>query len=63
MDRLSQAEDYLSQAKWTVVKTPNCKNEMKSQLHRNLGLLHATKGDSKEALRNLADDVRLIFRQ
>jgi len=57
LDRLSQAEDYLSQAKWTVVKTPNCKNEMKSQLHRNLGLLHATKGDSKEALRNLADDI------
>ena len=40
------------------MKTPNCKDEMKSQLHRNLGLLHATKGDSKEALRNLAEDVR-----
>lgn len=57
LGRLSQAEEYLSQAKWTVVKTPQCKNEIKSQLHRNLGMLHATKGDYKEALHNLAEDI------
>jgi len=57
LERLAQAEEYLSQAKWTVVKTADCKNEIKSQLYRNLGMLHATKGNPKEALHNLAEDV------
>lgn len=62
LKRLSQAEEYLSQAKWTVVKTPECKNEIKSQLYRNLGMLHATRGNTKEALHDLAEDVRMYER-
>ena len=57
LGRLSQAEDYLSQAQWTVLKTPKCSNSIKSRLYRNLGLLYATQGSSKDALRQFADDV------
>lgn len=50
------------QANWTVLKTPECSNAIKSRLYRNLGLLYAAKGDYKEALRQLADDVsRLAY--
>ena len=57
LGRLSQAEEYLSQAMWTVTKMPECSNHIKSKLYRNLGLLHAAKGEYDEALRHLADDV------
>ena len=57
LGRLSQAEEYLSQAQWTVLKTPKCSNAIKSKLYRNLGLLYAAKGEYDEALRSLADDV------
>ena len=57
LGRLSQAEEYLSQAQWTVLKTPECSNAIKSKLYRNLGLLYAAKTDYEEALRQLADDV------
>lgn len=57
LGRLSQAEEYLSQAQWTVLKTPECSNAIKSKLYRNLGLLYAAKGEYEEALRQLADDI------
>ncbi|ESO90434.1 hypothetical protein LOTGIDRAFT_123333 [Lottia gigantea] len=57
LGRLSQAEEYLAQGQWTVLKTPECSNAIKSKLYRNLGLLHAAKGEYDEALRNLADDI------
>uniref|UniRef100_A0A1I8HQR6 MYND-type domain-containing protein n=1 Tax=Macrostomum lignano TaxID=282301 RepID=A0A1I8HQR6_9PLAT len=57
LQRLSQAEEYLSQAQWTVLKTDNPSNAIKSQLHRNLGLLFSAKGDYGRALENLAIDV------
>lgn len=57
LGRLSQAEEYLSQAQWTVLKTPECSNAIKSKLYRNLGLLYAAKGEYDEALRQLADDI------
>ena len=57
LGKLSQAEEYLSQAQWTVLKTPECSNAIKSKLYRNLGLLNAAKGEYDEALRQLADDV------
>ena len=60
LGRLAQAEEYLAQAEWTVLKTPDVSLAMKSRLHRNLGLLSAAKGDFPEALRHLADDVRLV---
>ena len=63
LGRLSQAEEYLSQAQWTVLKTPECSNAIKSKLYRNLGLLYAAKTEYDEALRQLADDVRFIVIQ
>lgn len=57
LGRLNQAEEYLAQAQWTVLKTPECSNAIKSKLYRNLGLLYAAKGEYEEALRQLADDV------
>ncbi|XP_064642385.1 zinc finger MYND domain-containing protein 12-like [Lineus longissimus] len=57
LGRLSQAEEYLSQAQWTVLKTPECSDAIKSKLYRNLGLLYAAKGEYEEALRAIADDI------
>ncbi|EDV24165.1 Zinc finger MYND domain-containing protein 12 [Trichoplax sp. H2] len=57
LGRLKQGEDYLSQAQWTVLKTPECPNQIKSKLYRNLGLLHAAKKNHSEALLQLADDI------
>jgi len=55
---LSQAEEYLAQAQWTVLKTPECPDSIKSKLFRNLGLLYAAQGNYPDALSQLADDVR-----
>ncbi|XP_046558779.1 zinc finger MYND domain-containing protein 12-like [Haliotis rubra] len=57
LGRLAQAEEYLAQAQWTVLKTPECSNAIKSKLYRNLGLLYAAKGEYGAALRQLADDI------
>lgn len=57
LGRSSQAEEYLSQAQWTVVKIPSCSDEIKSRLHRNLGMLYATQNNYPEALTHLADDI------
>ncbi|XP_053546533.1 zinc finger MYND domain-containing protein 12 [Bombina bombina] len=57
LGHLSQAEEYLSQAYWTVLKAPSCSNTTRSKLHRNLGLLYCAKGEFEESLRHLANDV------
>lgn len=57
LGRFSQAEDYLSQAKWTVLKTPECSNELKYRLHQILGMLYAGQGNSEEALKELAEAI------
>eukprot|EP00794_Sanderia_malayensis_P015206 gene15206-16777_t len=57
LGRLVQAQEYLSQAQWTVLKTPECSNAVKSRLFRNLGLMHATQGNDDEALKQFADDI------
>jgi hypothetical protein len=53
-----QAEEYLSLAKWAVLKTDHCNHEIRAQLHRNFGLLYASQGNYDEALTQLAHDVR-----
>ena len=63
LGRILQAEEYLSQAQWTVLKTVDCPDSMKSRLYRNLGMLYAAKQQYDEALRNLANDVRKIIRE
>ncbi|XP_038062020.1 zinc finger MYND domain-containing protein 12-like [Patiria miniata] len=57
LHKLSQAEEYLAQAQWTVLKTPDCSSAIKSKLARNLGLLYAAQGNYEESLRHLADDI------
>ena len=61
LGRLSQAEEYLAQAQWTVLKTPECTDDIKSKLFRNLGLLYAAQGNYPDALSQLADDVSPNF--
>ncbi|KAG8434295.1 hypothetical protein GDO86_012610 [Hymenochirus boettgeri] len=57
LGHLLQAEEYLSQAYWTVLKTTDCSNSIRSKLHRNLGLLYSAKGDFEESLRHFSNDV------
>uniref|UniRef100_A0A8D0L6U9 Zinc finger MYND-type containing 12 n=1 Tax=Sphenodon punctatus TaxID=8508 RepID=A0A8D0L6U9_SPHPU len=57
LGHLTQAEEYLSQAQWTVLKTSHCSDAIQSKLHRNLGLLYAAKGNFEESLYHLANDI------
>ncbi|XP_068096647.1 zinc finger MYND domain-containing protein 12 [Hyperolius riggenbachi] len=57
LGNLTQAEEYLSHAYWTVLKTLDCSNLIRSKLHRNLGLLYSTKGEFEESLRHLSNDI------
>jgi tetratricopeptide (TPR) repeat protein len=54
---LSQAQEYLSQAEWTVLKNPDCPLPILSKLHRNIAMLQMAQGNYDKALRNLANDV------
>ncbi|XP_034280157.1 zinc finger MYND domain-containing protein 12 isoform X1 [Pantherophis guttatus] len=57
LGHLSQGEEYLSQAQWIVLKNTHCSYHVQSKLYRNLGLLHAAKGNLDESLYHLANDV------
>lgn len=57
LGKLTQADEYLAQAEWTVLKSPDAECSVKSKLFRNIGLLHAAKGDYENALRMLAEDI------
>ncbi|XP_005994058.1 zinc finger MYND domain-containing protein 12 [Latimeria chalumnae] len=59
LGRHTRAEEYLSQAQWTVLKAPDCDYRVRHILSRNLGLLYAAKGEFEEALFHLADDIYL----
>ncbi|XP_029575541.1 zinc finger MYND domain-containing protein 12 [Salmo trutta] len=54
---LAQAEGYLSQAEWTVMKTPECSQTVRHQLHRNLGRLYTATENLEGALLHFANDV------
>ncbi|XP_041702069.1 zinc finger MYND domain-containing protein 12 isoform X2 [Coregonus clupeaformis] len=54
---LAQAEEYLSQAEWTVMKTPECSQTVRHQLHRNLGRLYTATENLEGALLHFANDV------
>ncbi|KAL7884858.1 hypothetical protein AOLI_G00076280 [Acnodon oligacanthus] len=54
---LTKAEGYLSQAEWTVMKTPGCSLTILHQLHRNLGRLYTALGNYDSALLHFANDV------
>jgi len=57
LGKLSQADEYLAQAEWTVLKSADTVDAIKSKLYRNIGLLHAAKGNYEAALRLLAEDI------
>ncbi|GCB85995.1 hypothetical protein scyTo_0026671, partial [Scyliorhinus torazame] len=57
LGRLDEAEEYLSQAQWTVMRTTECVNAIQYKLYRNLGLLYTAKCDNEKALWYFADDV------
>ncbi|XP_076790416.1 zinc finger MYND domain-containing protein 12 isoform X4 [Arvicanthis niloticus] len=61
LGRIVQAEEYLSQAQWTVLKSTDCSNATHSLLHRNLGLLYIAKKNLDEARYHLANDVSEIW--
>ncbi|KAJ3026103.1 UNVERIFIED_CONTAM: Zinc finger MYND domain-containing protein 12, partial [Siphonaria sp. JEL0065] len=52
-----QAEDYLSLAKWAILKAPDCEHWIRSQMHRNFGMLYASQEEYGEALTQLAQDI------
>jgi len=54
---LAQAQEYLSQAEWTVAKNPDCPNHILSKLYRNMAMLQMSQGHLEQALRNLANDI------
>jgi tetratricopeptide (TPR) repeat protein len=53
----AQAEEFLTKANWSLLKSANSSNALRSQLRRNFGKLYAAQGKYEEALRQLADDV------
>ncbi|XP_069039748.1 zinc finger MYND domain-containing protein 12 isoform X2 [Lepisosteus oculatus] len=59
LGNLTQAEEYLCRAEWTVLKNTECGRRLRHTLHRSLGLLHAAKGDLEGALEHLASDNKM----
>ncbi|XP_031463821.1 zinc finger MYND domain-containing protein 12 [Phasianus colchicus] len=56
---LQQASNYLSQAQWIVLRTPDCSGAFQHRLHRSLGLLYVADGNFNQALYHLANDIYL----
>lgn len=56
---LSQAQEYLSQAEWTVLKNPECPLEIVAKLNRNMAMLQMAQEQYESALRFLANDVSI----
>ena len=52
-----EAEDYLSLAKWSILKAQNADNTLLAKLHRNFGQLYAAQELNDKALYQLALDV------
>lgn len=58
---LTQAQEYLSQAEWTVAKNTECPNNILHKLYRNMAMLQMSQGHLEQALRNLANDVNSLY--
>ncbi|KAI1892535.1 hypothetical protein AGOR_G00134590 [Albula goreensis] len=57
LGNLSPAEQYLSWAEWTVLRTTNCSQTVHHKLHRCMGRLLIVKGNLEEALFHLSNDI------
>ncbi|KXS20272.1 hypothetical protein M427DRAFT_94802 [Gonapodya prolifera JEL478] len=63
LKQYTQAEDYLSLAQYSVVSQPDLVSpRVRGQLHRNFGLLYASRGELSKAVGEFAKDVRLRTR-
>ncbi|KAJ3343483.1 Zinc finger MYND domain-containing protein 12 [Gonapodya sp. JEL0774] len=61
LKQYSQAEDYLSLAQYSVVSQPDLvPPRVRGQLHRNFGLLYASRGELSKAVGEFAKDVRTL---
>ena len=54
----SQAEEFLTKANWSLLKSANSSNALRSQLRRNFGKLYAAQGKYEEALRQVRTSPR-----
>eukprot|EP00300_Choanocystis_sp_HF-7_P003991 c13042_g1_i1.p1 GENE.c13042_g1_i1~~c13042_g1_i1.p1 ORF type:complete len:362 (+),score=82.25 c13042_g1_i1:123-1208(+) len=57
LSRFKEAEEYLSLAKWSLLKCEDAPFQVRAELARNFGLLYAAQGKHDDALRHLANDV------
>ena len=62
LNQTTQAESYLSLAKWAVMKMgEGVENGVRALLNRNFGLLYKAKGMWEESLEFLALDVGICY--
>ncbi len=54
----AQAEEFLTKANWSLLKSANSSNALRSQLRRNFGKLYAAQGKYEEALRQVRTSPR-----
>jgi tetratricopeptide (TPR) repeat protein len=57
MKHYKEAEEYLSLAKWAILKSGNNDDSIRSKLHRNFGQLYAAQEEYEKAIYQLAMDV------
>jgi tetratricopeptide (TPR) repeat protein len=57
LKKYNQAEEYLTLAKWAILKVSDCHPGMRGLLHRNIGLLNFSRGNYEDALQHLSLDV------
>jgi tetratricopeptide (TPR) repeat protein len=57
MKKFNEAEDYLSLAKWAILKSNFSDNIVKSKLHRIFGQLYASKEEYDKALEQFALNI------
>ncbi|XP_028921646.1 zinc finger MYND domain-containing protein 12 isoform X2 [Ornithorhynchus anatinus] len=57
LSRIIQAEEFLSKAQWTILKSPECSDAILSKLHRNFGFLCVAKRNDDESLYHFANDI------
>lgn len=55
---MTQAQEYLSQAEWTILKNADSPLPIVAKLHRSMAMLQMAQENYDDALRNLANDVR-----
>ena len=56
-----EAEDYLSLAKWSILKAESTDNSLLAKIHRNFGQLYAAQELYDKALYELALNVSIYF--